>query len=252
MSYLKGMHLTLDGWQPHHDTKMWKLPPSDWEHLEFSDADAQAPLDLVPAPRLADDVYCLQQLFAPPSPPTRLIRCLTHLVAIYEFVDASSTGFGGSIELPDGSLLFRHSLWGWDADSASSNFKELCNLVDSIEDGVHCGELANSELFIFTDNTTAEGCYYHGNSDSWHLFGQILHLRQLEMHASLCLHVIHVAGTQMIHQGTDGLSRGILTDGVFAADPMKLHIPCTWRLTIDILPCYPGFNHSALYPPFSH
>jgi hypothetical protein len=29
----------------------------------------------------------------------------------------------------------------------------------------------------------------------------------------------------MIHQGTDGLSRGLLTDGVFAADPMKLHLP---------------------------
>ena len=29
----------------------------------------------------------------------------------------------------------------------------------------------------------------------------------------------------MICQGTDGLSRGLLTDGVFAADPMKLHLP---------------------------
>jgi hypothetical protein len=204
---------------------MWKLLPSDWEHLEFSDADAQAPLDLVPAPHLADDVYCLQQLLDPPSPLTRLIHCLTRLVAIYGFVDASSAGFGGSFELPDGSLLFRHSLWGQDADSASSNFKELCNLVDSIEDGVRCGELANSKLFIFTDNTTAEGCYYRGNLDNRRLFGQILRLRQLEMHASLRLHEIHVAGTRMIHQGTDGLSRGILTDGVFAADPMKLHIP---------------------------
>jgi len=45
------------------------------------------------------------------------------------------------------------------------------------------------------------------------------------MHASLRLHVIHVAGTRMIHQGTDGLLRGLLTDGMFASDPMKLHIP---------------------------
>jgi len=53
----------------------------------------------------------------------------------------------------------------------------------------------------------------------------VLRLRKLEMEASLCLHVIHVAGTRMIHQGTDGLPRGLLTAGVFAADPMKLHLP---------------------------
>jgi hypothetical protein len=116
-------------------------------------------------------------------------------------------------------------LWGRDADSVSSNFKELCNLVDSIEEGVQSGELANTELFILTDNTTAEGCYYKGNSDNRRLFTQVLRLRCLEMSASLRLHVIHVSGTRMIHQGTDGLSRGLLTDGVFAADPMKLHLP---------------------------
>ena len=140
-------------------------------------------------------------------------------------MDASTAGFGSSFALPDGSLLFRHGLWGCDADSASSNFRELRNLVDSIEDGVSSGELADSELFILTDNTTAESCYYRGNSDNKHLFYLVLRLRKLEMSASLRLHVVHVAGTRMIHQGTDGLSRGLLTDGVFAADPMKLHLP---------------------------
>jgi hypothetical protein len=90
----------------------------------------------------------------------------------------------------------------------TSNFRELTNLVDSIEQGVSCGELTNTELFLFTDNTTAEGAYYKGNSPSRPLFEQILRLRRLEMVATLRLHVIHVAGTQMIQQGTDGLSRG--------------------------------------------
>jgi hypothetical protein len=154
-----------------------------------------------------------------------VIRCVTRLIAIYGFVDASTAGFGGSFELPNGTMFFRHGLWGRDADSASSNYRELCNLVDSIEDGVHRGELNNADLFIFTNNTTAEGCYYRGHSDSQRLFAQVLHLRKLEMHASLRLHVIHVAGTRMIHQGTDGLSRGLLTDGVFASDPMHMHVP---------------------------
>jgi hypothetical protein len=45
------------------------------------------------------------------------------------------------------------------------------------------------------------------------------------MNQSLQLHVIHVAGTRMIQQGTDGLSRGSLTEGVFGTQPMSLHIP---------------------------
>ena len=34
------------------------------------------------------------------------------------------------------------------------------------------------------------------------------------------LHVVHVAGTRMIEQGTDGLSRGALLEGVMAGQDM--------------------------------
>jgi hypothetical protein len=224
--YLKGMHLTLDGWRSNRDEEMWKFSSDLWDTLKEDLPPLNGPpTDLEPAPRLASDVKCLLHLLDSPTPPTRMIRCTQRLVVIYGFVDASAAGFGGSFSLPDGSILFRHGLWGRDADSETSNFRELCNLVESIEDGVNCGELADSELFILTDNTTAEGCYYKGNSDSKPLFQLVLRLRKLEMSAMLRLHVIHVAGTRMIHQGTDGLSRGLLTDGIFATDAMKLHIP---------------------------
>jgi hypothetical protein len=224
--YLKGMHLTLDGWRAHRDPEMWKTLGR--EEMELGDPTHYpdtAPLELLPAPRLASDVFCLLQLFADPTPPTRMVRCSHCKTAIYGFVDASSAGFGGSFALLDGSLFFRHGLWGRDADSISSNFRELSNLVGSVEDGVQSGDLADTKLFILTDNTTAEGCYYKGNSDNKKLFMLVLRLQKLEMSASLRLHVIHVAGTRMICQGTVGLSRGLLTDGVFAADPMKLHLP---------------------------
>jgi len=99
-----------------------------------------------PAPRLASDLHCLAQLFSPLTPPTRLIRFTSRLAAIYGFVDASSAGFGGSFQLPNGTLFFRHGLWGRDMDSVSYNFRELCNLVDSIAEEVQSGEQANSEL----------------------------------------------------------------------------------------------------------
>ena len=38
------------------------------------------------------------------------------------------------------------------------------------------------------------------------------------------LHVVHVAGTWMIEQGTDGLSRGALLEGVMAGRDMLLFV----------------------------
>jgi hypothetical protein len=204
---------------------MWKLPNPERNDGITICLTREAPDMVTPAPRLMDDLTCLLRLFALETAPTRIVHFTKWVVAIYGFVDASNSGFGSSFELPDGSILFRHGLWGRDSDSLSSNFRELCNLVASVEDGVACGELNHSELFIFTDNTTAEGGYNRGNSDNKALFSLILCLRVLEMTAALRLHVIHVAGTRMIHQGTDGLSRGLLTDGIFSTDSMKFHIP---------------------------
>jgi hypothetical protein len=38
---------------------------------------------------------------------------------------------------------------GRDANDTSSNFKELRNLVESLEEGVQAGNLPDSEIFIF-------------------------------------------------------------------------------------------------------
>jgi hypothetical protein len=45
------------------------------------------------------------------------------------------------------------------------------------------------------------------------------------MNGLVQLQVIHVAGTRMILQGTDGLSRGNLTEGVMAGIPMLQFVP---------------------------
>jgi len=63
-----------------------------------------------------------------------------------------------------------------------------------------------SSVFIFTENSTAEGAYYKGNTPSRTLFELILCLRIIDMQGHLKLYVIHVTGSRMIMQGTDGLS----------------------------------------------
>jgi hypothetical protein len=50
-------------------------------------------------------------------------------------------------------------------------------------------------------------------------------LRLLEMHAGWKLHVIHVAGTRMIRQGADGLSRGDMLSGVMGGKDMLCFVP---------------------------
>jgi hypothetical protein len=50
-------------------------------------------------------------------------------------------------------------------------------------------------------------------------------VKVMEMLFETRVHVVHVAGRRMIAQGTDGLSRGCLTDGVMAGKEMTSFVP---------------------------
>jgi len=161
---------------------------------------------------------------SPAQPPVRLIRSNKLTVAIYGFGNASGLGFGSSFFLPTQSILFCYGMWGRDSELASSNYYELAILVDAIEAGLRSGNLAHSELFLFADNFTAKAAYYQGNLDSKALFNIVLCLRLIDCY-HLTLHLVHVAGTRMIQQGTDGLSRGYLSSGVMAGTLLLSYIP---------------------------
>ena len=85
------------------------------------------------------------------------------------------------------------------------------------------GNFHNQEVFLCTDNAVAERTFYKGNSKSPLLFSLILRLRRLQMKANFKSHLIHVACSRMIEQGTDGLSRGILYEGLLGARYNFLH-----------------------------
>jgi hypothetical protein len=97
--------------------------------------------------------------------------------------------------------------------------------VDGLEQQVKAGRIVGAEVSLFTDNSKAEAVYYKGNSLSRKLFKLMLRLRKLEMDTSLISHVVHVAGTRMIAEGGDGGSRGDLTQGVMAGEPILGYIP---------------------------
>ena len=107
----------------------------------------------------------------------------------------------------------------------SSNYRELRNLVEELEKVFKRGLLDHREMFMFTDNATAEAAYFKGTSSSEHLFNLVLRIRKLEMTGLCKIHLIHVAGTRMIWQGTDGLSRGDRNAGVMSGESMLSFVP---------------------------
>jgi hypothetical protein len=106
---------------------------------------------------------------------------------------------------PDG-LYCRFGIWGKDAEDHSSNYRELRNLVETVEEEALDGYLTGGEFWLFTDNTTAEGCFFRGGSSSKLLHELVLRLRKVELDHDLTLHVVNFAGIRMIAQSTDGLS----------------------------------------------
>jgi hypothetical protein len=156
---------------------------------------------VVGVPCLAGDLQALAQLFSTPHPPRRIIRALTVIMALYGFGDASGEGFGGTLLTPSG-IRYQYGLWGRDVSHASSNYYELRNLVDLVDLEMQdefrvlshldqsvtellLNETAHSaELFLFTDNSVAEGAFFRGTSSNPRLFDLILCLHHLEMHFS--------------------------------------------------------------------
>jgi hypothetical protein len=258
--YLKGIHATIDSWRPGRDDEGWKLkkrkapgadtplPPEQYDDLDAVEIESAfglmeecigEPLWVYPVSRLQDDLDCLLELTEAETPPRRKVRMTSQARVIYGFGDASKQGFGASIELPDKNIFWRFGQWRLREEQVilaagkgisfieerSSNYRELRNLVETLEDTFRKGLLDNREIFMFTDNSTAESAFFRGTSSSKHLFDLVLRLRKIEMTGTCRIHMIHVAGTRMIWQGTDGLSRGDKNSGVMAGEVMTSFIP---------------------------
>ncbi len=95
------------------------------------------------------------------------------MTAYYGFGDAPSGGFVSTVERL-GGLYGRFSLWGKDSEEQSSNYQELCNLVETVEEKVNRG----SSLKL--------------------LHELVLQLRKAKLEHEFTLHVVCTAGTRMI------------------------------------------------------
>ncbi|EJK74326.1 hypothetical protein THAOC_04001, partial [Thalassiosira oceanica] len=183
-------------------------------------------------PRLKTDLQALIKLSAAELPALRVVRPSKIFLVYYGFGDAAGKGFGSTVTSYDGKKCFRDAhadsnvvryrvgVWTAEEEKESSNFKEFTNLVETAEEEAEQGRLRDCEFFLCTDNSTAESCFYRGSSKSRKLHELVVRLRVLEMRYGVTIHLVHVAGTRMIAQGTDGCSRGFLMEGVLRGENM--------------------------------
>jgi hypothetical protein len=126
--------------------------------------------------------------------------------------DGSGTGTGSTFAIPGGPLRMWKGRWSPIVYKFSSNWKELSTLKLSlrrIKEEEDTESIRGMAIFYFTDNHTSYWIAASGSSGSPELHKLIEEIRLLELELGCSLQVIHVPGTIMIGQETDGLSRGI-------------------------------------------
>jgi len=229
---MKGFHLTIDSWHPGRTSEGWlrkyieeESSSEEEQEMEQDDDPMQsAPATVRAVPRFLDDLRCLEALFGSDHPPKRYV-CSKQLSSVsYGFGDASGSGFGAMYVLGT-DVVVHQGVWGSDVDSSSPNFRELSNLVLTLEEGARRGDFDRTEVWIFTDNTRAESVFHKGHSPSPKLNSLALRLRLLEIRGQTKIHMVHVAGDRMVRQGTDGLSRGDLTGIPLGAEALIHQVP---------------------------
>ena len=212
------------------DEESWRMNRLDKDELSSSpshDVSSSSPPSSVKfTTRARSDVDFLIKLTSGELPLKRRVRGSKMISLVYGFGDASGKGFGSAIQLENGEIFYRTGLWNRTiVEEMSSNYKELRNLVESVERAFALDILRGCQLMMFTDNSTAESAFHKGASSNPALHDLVQRLRLLEMNAGAELFVIHVSGKRMIESGVDGLSRGDLNAGMMNGQPIHSFIP---------------------------
>ena len=115
-------------------------------------------------------------------PPNRLVRGSKFVVVKYGVGDDSVTSFESSWMTNKEGIKYIHGTWGRDENKGrSSNYRELLNLVESMEEIEENDEMEGAEIFLFTGNTVAEATAHKGSSSSKLLFDLVIRLKNIEI-----------------------------------------------------------------------
>ena len=77
------------------------------------------------------------------------------------------------------------------------------NVLEAIRSEARTGRMVGCEVWMATNNSTAEVAFYKGRSSSPELNTMVLQLRLLAIAGDFILRLVHIAGTRMIDIGID-------------------------------------------------
>ena len=193
--YLKRTYHTLDYWWPGRDNDGWKIFTRDFIALEGAEEkvdifnDTDAPNTVLPISRFNSSFEALIHLFEG-KVPIRVTVWLSKTGWVsYSIGDTSGFGHGTTVHIGN-SLHFQYGQCASSASESSYNYRELRNLVDTVERLYNDNKLKTMNYFLFTDNLVADYAYCKGSSSSKSLFLLILRLRKLQMKGDIILHVM--------------------------------------------------------------
>jgi hypothetical protein len=132
----------------------------------------------------------------------------------------SGSGSGGTFEWVDSGkgVLPKMDSWmgAWNGaiHSFTSNWRNLGTVVETLKrEEVIFNKIRGRMVFYFTYNEFTYNICKKGSSKTLSLHILVQQLKALELALGCSLEVIHVPGTTMMTQGTNGLSRGVWENG---------------------------------------
>jgi hypothetical protein len=142
----------------------------------------------------------------------RSVRAPRAGTLVPSFGDGSGTGTGGTVKYTEGELFeMWMGVWSPKVYHFSSNWKELQTLKATLERArrQHPKDVTGVTFFYFTVNSTTYFICTSGPSTSPALHEMVEEIKRIKIELGIVLEVVHVPGTTIITEGTDGLSRGI-------------------------------------------
>jgi hypothetical protein len=221
----------LRQWQQEEDEDEKEQPES--QGFDQARKLREPPEQLRAVPSLLPQMQDLARLIASPTPLMIPVRAKHAVTLVYGFGDASGEGFGSAARVfteesttdpVSRPVRTRRGFWCTAISEEASNYREMRNILEMLVDLNNIAALTGAEIFLFTDNEVTERVYYKGSSSNKMLYALMCDMRKLSLDYGFRLNVIHIAGTRMIGQGTDGLSRGEFQLGSLT-DPTTQLVP---------------------------
>jgi len=178
----------------------------------------------------------------------RTLKRTRDITLVHAVTDASGSGVGATVtSSQDSEAHYLSGVWPSKFKTFSSNWRELRAILLALQRVKRSKPdlLQGAVVYSFTDNSTAAFSINRGTSKSKRLMHMIRELKLLEVELDCTVVSVWMSGDEMIKQGTDALSRGVLHDAHSGAPCLLPTDAAAPLITSDILLQLPALPAGA-------